>query len=129
MSGKLIEEHERTCRQNMKVIIHDDELWREYRAQSEAAHEREIQETPPVKWRPLYVSVGEFSIAYGDNKTSARADIDENKIVRDDLFIMKGDKVVTQIVDFIAYYRSIDGATGFNCLPYYKDLIIGEQDQ
>ena len=129
MSGKLIEEHERICRKNMEVIVHDEELWREYRAQSAAAHEKEVLETPPVKWRPLYVSVGQFRIAYGDKKTPTRKNIKENSIVRDDVFIMRGDKIVAQIVDFIAYFSSIDGSTGLNCLPYYKNLIIGEADR
>lgn len=125
----IIKEHERVCGQNMKVIVHDEKLWREYRAQSEAAHQREMRATPPVKWRPLYVSVGEFKIAYGDEKTYFRANIDENKIVRDDLFIMNGDKIVLQIVDFIAYYQSIDGPTSFSCLPLYENLIIGDANQ
>lgn len=66
--GNIIEEHERVCRQNMKVIVHDEKLWREYRAQSKAAHQREMRETPPIQWRALYDPVGEFKIAYGQEK-------------------------------------------------------------
>ena len=128
MNEKMIAEHERICRQNMKVIVHDDDLWREYRAQSEAAHRREVKENPPIRGRTLYDPVGNFTISYGDEKSYFRPNVND-KILRNDIFVMKGDKVVVQIVDFIAQYRSIDGATSFNCLHFYENLIVGSADQ
>lgn len=123
-SGDLVEEHGRICRQNMKVIVHDEVLWREYRAQSEAAHKREIQQDPPITWRPLYISIGDFTMTFGDNRSRSRPSID-GKIVRNDIFIIKGDKTVVQIVDFLGQYRGIDGVTALNCLGLYENLIIG----
>jgi hypothetical protein len=124
----IIEEHERVCKQNMKVIVHDEKLWREYRAQSEAAYQKEILETPPMIGRTYYIPIGEFEVKFGERKTDFRANIPENKIVREDVFIMKGGKIVAQIVDFIAYYKSIDGPTGFNCLHLYKNLNLRENE-
>lgn len=43
MSRNLIEEHNRICKRDMGVIIHDDDLWHEYRAQAESINQREIQ--------------------------------------------------------------------------------------
>ncbi|MBV2150323.1 hypothetical protein N5J77_00565 [Sphingobium yanoikuyae] len=128
MNNNMIEEHERICKQNMKVIVHDNDLWREYRAQSAAAYQREIQETPPMTGRTYYTPVGDFDTSFGKNKSHFRPNVDD-KIVRDDIFITKGDKVVAQIVDYIYQYRSIDGPTGFNCLKFYKDLSVGGVDQ
>ena len=112
----------------MEVIVHDNNLWREYRAESEAAHRRDSEKNPPIKWRTLYSPVGEFKIVYGDNKSFFRPNVD-NKIVRNDVFVVKGDKVVAQIIDYIYQYRSIDGLTSFNCLNLYKDLVIGDVNQ
>lgn len=139
MSGKLIEEHERICRQNMDVIVHDEELWREYRLASIEAHRQEILQTPPMAGRTFVDPVGDFSFWYGDDKTYFRARIKANEIVRDDVFLMKGGEIidngsrlkggeiVAQFVDYIAYYKSIDGPTGFTCMNYYRQsLTVGD---
>jgi len=126
-SNDMTEEHERVCRQNKKIIVHDAKLWREFRALSEAAHQREVRQTPPIKWRPLYVGVEGFEVYFGNDKTYFRSSADD-KIVRDDLFIMNGKKIVVQIVDYTYSYRVMGTQTGLNCLKYYDELIIGNMD-
>lgn len=126
-SSSLTKEHEQVCKQNKKIIIHDAELWREYRAQSEATHQRDVRAMPPIKWRTLYDPVGDFKIFYGEEKSYFRPNV-QDKIIRNDIFVMKGKNVAGQIIDYVYQYRSIDGPTGFNCLQLYDDLIIGDAD-
>lgn len=118
----LVEEHEQTCRENVKVIVHDQSLWQQFRSQAQAAYRKEAALTPPMTGRSYHNSVGEFKVLYGTNRTYFRPSA-HNEIVRDDLFIMKGGTTVAQFVDFIYQYGgSLDGPTGFNCLHHYKGI-------
>ena len=61
-------------------------------------------------------------MSFGKNRTYFRPSA-KNEIVRNDIFIMKGDKTVAQFVDFIYQYGSfLDGPTSFNCLHLYKGM-------
>lgn len=101
-----------------------------------------LLESPALEGRTFVDPVDDFKIWYGVNKTFFRADIRENEVVRDDAFLIKGGEVrddgyrleggeiVAQFVDYIAYYESIDGPTGFTCLPSYrKEMTIGEPSE
>ena len=118
----LVEEHEQKCRDNVKVIVHDQDLWQQFRSQAQAAYRKEAAQTPPMTGRTYYTSVGEFKVFFGKNRTYFRPSA-HNEIVRDDLFIMKGGRIVAQFMDFIYEYGgSLDGPTGFNCLHHYKEI-------
>ena len=118
----LVEEHEQKCRENVKVIVHNQALWQQFRSQAQAAYRKEAAQTPPMTGRTYYSSVGEFKVLYGKNRTYFRPAAD-NEIVRDDLFIMKDHKTVAQFVDFIYQYGgSLDGPTSFNCLHHYREI-------
>ncbi|WP_152997924.1 hypothetical protein ACNFJ7_09160 [Sphingomonas sp. HT-1] len=125
----LAEEHQIACKNNMKVIVHDKALWQEYRARSEVEHQRKMHQPHPIKSYTLYTSLEKFEVKYGHERIRNRADVAENDIIRDDLFLMKDSVVAAQIVDFIAITRSLNGLTGFTCLPLYKELIVGEENR
>tara|TARA_R110000868_G_scaffold409282_1_gene694491 strand:+ start:767 stop:1216 length:450 start_codon:yes stop_codon:yes gene_type:complete len=121
-SSDLVDEHEQKCRENVKIIVHDELLWQQFRSQAQAAYQKEAAQIPPMTGRTYYVGVGEFTVSFGKNRTYFRPSA-KNEIVRNDLFIMKGDKTVAQIVDFTYQYGgSLDGPTSFNCLHLYKGM-------
>jgi hypothetical protein len=121
-SSDLVDEHEQKCRENIKVIVHDEILWQQFRSEAQAAYRKEAAEKPPMTGRTYYVSVGEFKTSFGKGRTYFRPSA-KNEIIRDDIFIMKGEKTVAQIVDFIySYGGSLDGPTSFNCLHLYKGM-------
>lgn len=122
----IVEEHEAICKKNMQVIVHDGNLWREYQKQSEIAHQREMAAEYPIAWRALYFPVGNFTIAFGEGKSFFRSS-GTKKIYRDDVFVMKNDVIVAQIVDYITQIRGFDGPTDFSCLKFYDNLVLGER--
>lgn len=38
MFGDIIKEHEQICAKNMKVIVHDEDLWKKYKALAEISY-------------------------------------------------------------------------------------------
>jgi hypothetical protein len=121
-TSDLVDEHEKKCRENIKVIVHDEPLWRQFRSEAQAAYRKEAAENPPMTGRTYTTPIGEFKTYFGKKRTHFRPSA-KNQIVRDDVFIMKGDRTVVQIVDFVySYGGSLDGPTSFNCLHLYKGM-------
>ena len=119
----IAKDHDRKCRESINLIIHDEGLWRQYRLQSQKAHKQEMPLNPPNPGRTYWMSVGDFKTRYGDKKTVFRTAVD-GKIVRDDLFIMKNDKIIAQMVDFTALQKGFGFSTGYSCIEYYKGMEI-----
>ena len=119
----IAKDHDRKCRESIKLIIHDQGLWQQYRRQSQIAHRQEMSLNPPNPGRTYWMDVGDFKMRFGEKKTFFRSSVD-GKIIRDDLFILKHDKVVAQMVDFVASQRGFDGDTSYNCIGYYKGMQV-----
>jgi hypothetical protein len=121
-SGKnLIKEHEIICKDRAAVIIHDANLWREYRPQAELAFQQNRQRWGPETGKALFEPVDGFSRVYGEGKADSRHFTDD-KIVRNDIFLMKGEKTVVQLVDFTVAFQTIETKTGFSCLRFVPSL-------
>lgn len=43
----------------------------------------------------------------------------DGKIIRDDLFLMKDNEVVIQVVYYIAAWQTIDNLNGLDCIGHY----------
>lgn len=121
----IAKDHDRKCRESIKLIIHDEGLWRQYRLQSQIAHRHEMSLNPPNTGRTYWMGVGDFKMRFGEKKTLFRSTVD-GKIVRDDLFILKNDKVVAQMVDYTALQKGFDGPTGYDCIGYYKGMEVSD---
>ena len=125
-TSDLVDEHEQKCRENIKVIVHDEPLWQQFRSEAQAAFRKEAAENPPMTGRTYSTPVGEFKTYFGKNRTYFRPSA-KNEIVRDDIFIMKGNRTVAQFVDFIySYGGSLDGPTSFNCLHLYNGMNVSQ---
>ena len=135
----IIEEHEKICIQNKQVIVHDEKLWEEYKILAERRFQEsdveyrawinsdqgpKVSDMPEHTIRMYLESVNGFEQRFGSSighirpKESYRPYTD-GKIIRDDLFLMKDNKVVIQVVDYIVAWETIDNLNGFHCLGHY----------
>jgi hypothetical protein len=60
-----VDEHEQKCRENVKVVVHNELLWQQFRSQAQAAYGKEAAEIPTITGRTYYVEVVEFTDSYG----------------------------------------------------------------
>jgi DNA polymerase I len=147
MFGDIVKEHEQICVKNMKVIVHDEKLWQEYKILSEIAYQQKEIEyrawinsdagpkevegglgVPASAGRAsLLEHVEGFDQRYGPSIKNIRPAYStrpytNGQILRDDLFLMKGDKVVIQVVDYIVAYQTLGAQMGFDCQGHYGIL-------
>jgi hypothetical protein len=154
MFGDIVKEHEQICVKNMKVIVHDEKLWQEYKILSEIAYQQKEIEyrawinsdagpkevegglgVPASAGRAsLLEHVEGFDQRYGPSIKNIRPAYStrpytNGQILRDDLFLMKGDKVVIQVVDYIVAYQTLGAQMGFDCQGHYGILYTDKGDQ
>jgi hypothetical protein len=153
MFGDIIKEHEQICVKNMKVIVHDEKLWREYKELAEISYLKSDDEyrswinsdagpkevegglgVPASAGRMYLEPVEGFDQRYGPSIKNIRPAYStrpytNGQILRDDLFLMKGDKVVIQVVDYIVAYQTLGAQMGFDCLGHYGILYTDKGDQ
>lgn len=151
MFGDIIKEHEQICIKNKKVIVHDEKLWREYKLLAEISYQKsddEYQDFLKSDKGPKRVSGGikipnhqvrmnleyveGFDERYGSSFNNIRPMMtnlpySDGKIIRDDLFLMKKNKIVIQVVDYIIAWQTIDNLNGLDCLGHYG--IIYKRDE
>ena len=148
-----IAEHEQVCRKNLKVIVHDHKLWREYQRLAEISYlkrdddyrswiasgkgPKKVPGGPDISLhakRSFLESVDGFEERYGDSiknirPVSSPRPYSEGKLVRDDLFLMKDQTVVLQFIDYITSFTSLGGgSTGLSCLGDYGIIYLSEGD-
>jgi hypothetical protein len=135
----IIEEHEKICIQNKQVIVHDEKLWEEYKILAERSFQEsdveyrawinsdqgpKVSDMPEHTIRMYLESVDGFEERFGSSIGQIRPvgvprPYTDGKIIRDDRFLMKDNKVVIQVVDYIGAWQTIDNLNGLDCLGHY----------
>ena len=117
----VVARHEAQCRSEARLIVRDPALWAEFQDGSDRAFEARRTRFGPATGRATIESVPGFDEKYGANLADDRI-FPEGRIVRSDVFIVRGKQIVAQYVDFIGKFSSIDGSTNLYCLGLYPEL-------
>jgi hypothetical protein len=121
--GLLWDSHndlERICRAEARTIVHDAALWDEFIAGSNQNYLERQREFPKTgKALPEYVAG--FEERFGAGLTKNRTMVD-GKVNRDDIYILKNDKIVGQFVDFVLPSYGFGGTGGINCTGLFPEL-------
>jgi hypothetical protein len=113
----VAKKHERLCRQHGTVVVDDDVLWRQYRAQAKLAFQSRRAKWGLDTGRMLFEPVGGFREAYGENAAPSRPEVGKS-ITRNDIAIFKGKTKVAHAVDYIYSYQTLTHRAFFTCLMF-----------
>ena len=116
----VVTKHNARCENEARLIVRNPALWAEFQDESRRAFEARRKRFGPETERATIEAVPGFDQKYGPDLADSRYFRDE-KIERNDIFIVHGDQIVAQYVDFTASLRSIDGATNLYCLGSHPE--------
>lgn len=116
----IVNQHEKMCKDNVRIIIKDEKLWDVYRKIAEINYRKRSNNSQYKTEKMIFESVDGFEVKFGVNKSWQRSDVHYNKIMRDDVFLVKNNAVVVQLVDYVLVLKGIGGPSGFDCLGFYN---------
>ena len=116
----VVTKHNARCESEARLIVRNPGLWAEFQDRSRRAFEARRERFGPETERAIIEAVPGFDQKYGPDLADNR-DFGDEKIKRNDIFIVHGDQIVAQYVDFTASLRSIDGATNLYCLGSHPE--------
>lgn len=107
------------CRSDARLVIHDRQLWAEYEQEANATYQARKASFTETERNAAEYAPG-FQQRYGAELSEA-PETKDGEVVRQDLFIMKGDTTVAQYVN---YYARSDaaGSTIKTCLGSFPEL-------
>jgi hypothetical protein len=118
--GDIVKEHEEICHAQARTIVHDKILWNEYVEGANRNFLNRKREFPDTG-RSVIEYVPGFEFRYGANLKERRTPVVDG-ILRDDVYIMMNGKVVAQLVDFLASYKTLGTASHLNCIGLFSNL-------
>jgi hypothetical protein len=138
----LQSQHQSLCRRDMQIIVHNTRLWQEYKALSELAYQKRAAEylaykidvekkmvnpktstLPSIAQRLPSEPVEGYVELYGEGRTRHRPSSD-NRITKNDIYIVKDGEEVVQLVDYIVSLTSLDGSTPYTCYGMYPPVYL-----
>lgn len=123
LANDIIKDHHETCRREAKIVVNNEELWQQYLSKSRLAYEKRLAEFGPAAEPDFPEVVDGFDESYGENGSRVRP-FTADRVVRNNIYIKKGEKVVATVTDFLTEYRSIDGPVRITCVEVYRDLFL-----
>lgn len=118
--GDIVEEHERICRAQARIIVHDQVLLETYiKGANRAYLDRKAEFSETERALPEYVPG--FDIKHDVETTPTRTFV-FGEISKGRINITKDGKTVAQFIDSFASYKSIDGPTYFSCTGLFPSL-------
>src|SRR3546814_319665 len=122
-TGNLIQDHEKMCKANGKIVVHDRELWKAYVAGAEKAFQDRRRGFGEKTERSILEAVPEFDLRFGQ-KLEVNRKYPKKDIIRSDNVILNKGLPVASYVDFIAQYDSFSGPGRLTCTGLYPNLYI-----
>lgn len=119
MPSDVFQELERPCRSEARLIVHDQALWADYLEEADETYASRAARFPDTE-RVIVEYAPSFQQKFGTDLTDQPATAD-GEVVRQDLFIVKGDRKVAQFVNFYAR-DDFAGKTIRACLGNFPEL-------
>ena len=114
--GAVDRRHQRLCREQAGIIVHDAALWRRYRDGARAVYLARKAEWPETKESVLEQVVG-FEERFGRELSPMRPGTN-GKLERSDIVLLRRGVRVAAVVDIIGSYPAFGHTEVFTCLKY-----------
>jgi hypothetical protein len=124
-SSNQHEKLERLCHEQARTIVLDRELWREWLTQARAQADDISRSFGEVSAVTGFEAVPGFEIRYGRELKIGR-DYPPYTIRQEDIYLVKGRRIVAKFIDFIVRIRGIGSDTQSSCFGTYSDRYFGE---
>lgn len=122
----LATKHEHICQAEATIIVHERLLWDEYTQAARKNYLRRLEENAfggTESRREAVEYVPGYSQRFGGAKTEFRDSL-PGQIIRNDLFLYKGNVLVAQYVDYIVGFKTIASQTGSSCVTAFPHLYL-----
>ncbi|MEA3041068.1 MAG: hypothetical protein QOC65_557 [Sphingomonadales bacterium] len=123
----LAREHERLCHREARVTVVDEALWRQYRDGARARHHARLPEPSARDTKVGLEYVPRFEERFGQALTTTR-EAPVGSIVRNDISILYGDRLVVRIVDLISVYQVMGSQQSLSCVGRFPELYFEEDE-